>query len=217
MFISLFWVSKIYNRQESDKIEFKEWDIATVTASDYTVRMKVKDHFYKNWLEHHYYSPFGDSQWGYPVGYSFKWLLKRCIENRVSEYKKKEILKDKEKGNESRFCDDPPTIVDIELAFNNGNIIKLLHKRGEYISKSKFAKVKIVDEKIKTICTEKQEMLTRPFDAFITWSKEEDKVAALEFGGGDGFTLFGDRLKLREAPDPTDVIWENRHRKRAEI
>ena len=50
VFISLLWVSKIYNRQESDKIEFKEWDIATVTASDYTVRMKVKDHFYKNWL-----------------------------------------------------------------------------------------------------------------------------------------------------------------------
>ena len=68
------------NRQ---KIDYIEWDIATVTAADYTVEMPIDFRFYKSWYDEHYNGAFGESKWGIPVGLSFKALLKRVIENKV--------------------------------------------------------------------------------------------------------------------------------------
>ena len=180
-----------------------EWDISTITAADYTVEMPIDERFYNSWYQDHYLGSFGDSKYGFSVGYSFKSLLKRVIENRVTQYK--EAHPHELNGDENVKTQ----IVDIVLSCNNHEIIKLLKKRGKLISKMKFAKVEKINAKINDYA-KKWQITSRPLEAFITFNTEEDHSAALKLGE-EGFEIYGKhRVTFSQAPEPTDIIWENR-------
>lgn len=42
------------------KLNQVEWDMATITAADYTVEMRIKPKPYKAWFEQEYMKPGGD-------------------------------------------------------------------------------------------------------------------------------------------------------------
>ena len=48
-----------------------------------------------------------------------------------------------------------------------------------------------------------------PVSAFITFENEEGFVRA-KIAHQHGVTLLGDRVKIEQAPEPTNIIWENR-------
>lgn len=49
-----------------------EWDMATITAGDYTVEMEIKKETYISWYDEHYKVPGGDYEKGISSGYSMK-------------------------------------------------------------------------------------------------------------------------------------------------
>lgn len=72
-----------------------------------------------------------------------------------------------------------------------------------------FAKVEKVNNKINEEA-KKWEETVRPIEAFITFNTEEDHSAALAIGK-KGFEIYGKHpVRLKKAPEPSDIIWENR-------
>lgn len=61
--------------------------------------------------------------------------------------------------------------------------------------------------------------MQRPVTAFITFENEEGKSRADEYNEMaqhiEEFehlkTLLGDRIEIKTAPEPSDILWENRH------
>ena len=66
-----------------------EWDMATITAGDYTAEMEIKKETYINWYDNQYKVPGGDYERGISSGYSMKVHLKQAIER----YLESELVK----------------------------------------------------------------------------------------------------------------------------
>jgi len=54
------------------KLNQVEWDMATITAADYTVEMKVKGKAFRAWYENEYLKPGGDHEQEIPPMMSIK-------------------------------------------------------------------------------------------------------------------------------------------------
>ena len=51
--------------------------------------------------------------------------------------------------------------------------------------------------------------LTIPVSAYITFCEEDSKILAMQ--NRSNKIILGNTLKFKEASEPTDIIWENRH------
>jgi Cytosolic domain of 10TM putative phosphate transporter len=88
-------------------------------------------------------------------------------------------------------------------------MIKLLKQRGNLIKEGNFKKVMTLEMEINNLKSENIEAYTRPVYAFITFLQEGGYEAAKNFSGNA--TLLSAKITITEAPEPTDIIWENRH------
>jgi hypothetical protein len=60
--------------------------------------------------------------------------------------------------------------------------------------------------------------LTLPTTAFITFEEEEGATLALKVAKGDPRVLIGQPFgSFRKAPEPSDIIWENRNLTRMQL
>jgi len=117
----------------------------------------------------------------------------------------------------------------VSFAFKNDEIIELLKKRGNLIKQMQYHEVDTLDKKlIKMIKNdEKYNEFTTPVCAFITFYRERGQEQAMNYtklnekrndadhhGALDYLiqhTIFNEIPYFRPAPDPTNIIWENRH------
>ena len=53
------------------------------------------------------------------------------------------------------------------------------------------------------------EALTVPTDALITFESDDSKIFALK--NDSQKQLLGQEFRFKDASEPTDIIWENRH------
>ena len=108
-------------------------------------------------------------------------------------------------------------IADIAFAFNNAELIKLLRVRGQHIMYQNYDKMREVEKEISILKEAKYDDLTTPVDAFITFEAEDGFIMAMEFeerknGSINETKIFMNiPLVLDDAPEPTNIIWENRH------
>ena len=77
--ISLLFLVQIRRLYQGGKIQQLEWDMATITAGDYTVEWKIKPETYNNWLNNSYLIPGGGKDQGKSVGYAMKDELKNFL------------------------------------------------------------------------------------------------------------------------------------------
>ena len=195
VFVALFYYLRIRHLIEKTNIDYLEWDLATVTAADYTVERTITKTEYDAWLvTYKTIDKYIDVEM--PVGLAFKKYLKDKIENEVTQFKRDQNRRDDEEHGHHHGSDERSKIAHIVLSFDNRNLLSLLQKRGDAISQLNFNKVRELDQKIGEEAKNWQQ-LTRPCDAFITFDLEEDYNAAIEGG-------------YKQAPEPTDIIWENR-------
>lgn len=109
-------------------------------------------------------------------------------------------------------------IANITFAFNNAKLIKLLRKRGSAIAEGNFFKLPEIDEQINELKETDLQSLTKPVTAFITFETQDAFERACEFRAtktwcGDIKTeheFDGAPLYFEAAPEPTNIIWENR-------
>ena len=99
------------------KIRQLEWDIATITLSDYSVEFPISKESYLNWYENLYKAPDGDSGKQVAPSYSLKKFLIKQIEASLND----DLIgenSDEETLNHKGF-----KIADIQFSFDNGDLI----------------------------------------------------------------------------------------------
>lgn len=131
-------------------------------------------------------------------------------------------------------------IANITFGFDNAEMLTLLSERGSLITSGKLEKVPPINDKIEALSKEKKTEWIRPVAAFITFDRQEGKDRALKYfpnpkskveyedaNTGDGVnvqlmenqrqlervgkTLLEEPLICNQAPEPSEILWHNRH------
>jgi len=203
IFISLLYLTGMYYLGSAAKIDFKAWDVGTVTAGDFTVEYQIPSVVWKKFEDAH-------TDHTRSEGADFEDYLKKEFESIISQ----------EPSVLYPNLVVPPSIkiANITFAFNNAKLIALLRTRGSIVAAGQFGKLPPVDVKINELKTHDLQALTKPVSAFITFETQDGYERACELKGTekcngeviadkefDGAPLF-----FVEAPEPTNIIWEHR-------
>ena len=179
--------------------EFEEYDQDTVTVSDYAVEFNITDSMYntfKNKFERKLRrDEIRGSLSNYSLAYEFKIALIKKIEKQISKIPaiSKEI-------NDS-------SIWYFYLSFNNKEAIDLLEERGKLLIKGDIIKAKEIESKVEALKEKLYLEMGIPDTAFIAFEEEEACQRALS-SEGRKITFWDELLYFKEAPEPSDVIWE---------
>ena len=120
------------------------------------------------------------------------------------------------------YEDEAPDHIYISLctfAFDNSELINLLKQRGAAIKFEKWDLMREINGKIDHLKSVKLESFNRPVTAFLTFENEEGLNRMKSYNdtvfADDQYEeyriLLGEELDYGDAPEPTDIIWENRH------
>ena len=96
---------------------------------------------------------------------------------------------------------------DVHLVFEQGEMFDYLKKRASYLKKGKFEEAEQVEKKMTEWKNNNIDKCRTPVHAFITLETEGAKNKI----NNTRIPFYGDFLKLKRAPEATDVIWENQH------
>jgi hypothetical protein len=123
-------------------------------------------------------------------------------------------------------------VANITFGFDNPKLVNELVSRGSTITAGKLEKLPEINEKIDKICKEEKTELIRPVAAFITFDNQEGKNRALKYLispkdkkalendptpehekllQDSKFYLVGEEAWCKQAPEPSEIIWHNRH------
>jgi len=205
--ISLLFTIMIRYLYQGGKMKQIDWDMATVTAGDYTVELPIVREGYDEWKQNNYMKAGGDFENQVSPALSLKTFLAQEIETALDAWVA---------GNHSPEFSDEQTkarlgnckIADIVFSFNNKKLILALRARGQKIAANDFDGMREEDVKVQKLFEEFDE-LTIPTSAFITFEKDDFKQIALDQTSATEILL--ENMEFKDASEPTDIIWENRH------
>ena len=104
--------------------------------------------------------------------------------------------------------------------FDNNTLIKLLKNRGACIASGKHKKIKIHDDRIDKFfngAAKGKEEVQKILGAFIIFKTEDGYNEALRYIENPDFLkaeqkmLLGSKLKMEDADEPGNIIWESKH------
>ena len=198
MVIAIVYILVIYYAQNSSQIDSIEYDMNTVTASDYSVEMDISASMWESFLVNNYDAVKKDKD---DEG-NFKWTralyckeyLSEKIKEVLSQYQKEKMALGEGHGQKEI---DKLDVFDIQFAYNNHEVINILKKRGAAITYLKWDVVQQCDKDLLAMISDyKQEdgnetglyvELSRPVCAFITFDSDDGKMAALEYSTPGGW------------------------------
>ena len=106
---------------------------------------------------------------------------------------------------------DKVRVADIQFSYKNGSLINLLKKRGEHVKNNNWPALKKINEELDKIKTKEYQNLIVPVGAFVTFESEEGLQRCLTLKDKESqVTVLGRKPEIKEAPEPTNIIWENR-------
>jgi len=175
-------------------INQKEWDVETTTAGDYSVEMSITPSMLAYFRDHNEFP-------GQPFGFALKMQLSKDLPKLLAEVP-------------SMGFDDNLlafNVVDIHFCFDNGKLIKKLIKRGTCIKNNDWKGLKEINETLDATKNQYFQKIQTPVSCFITMEDEESYQRALSINAkGLQVYVLGEIPTIIEAPEPTNVIWENR-------
>ena len=205
--ISLIFTITIRYLYQGGKMKQIDWDMATVTAGDYTVELPIVKEGYLDWKQNNYKQANGDFENEVSPALSLKTWLAKEIETALDTYVAGNHSPDY--SNEQAKAElGNCKIADIVFSFNNKKLILALRARGQKIAANDFDGMRAEDVKVQKLFEEFDE-LTIPTSAFITFEKDDFKQIALDQTSATEILL--ENMEFKDASEPTDIIWENRH------
>lgn len=155
-FLFTILIRKLFQGGKMQKID---WDMATITAGDYTVEFMISRENYDSWNELYYNKPNGPFEQGKSPGFALKEYLKSEIEENLFRWirqnpnvlemdEKKKKKKGKKKLKKKDAEDLRPRIADIVFSFNNRKLIHALRARGKKIAYNDFDGMREENKKI---------------------------------------------------------------------
>lgn len=172
------------------------FDIKTVTASDYTLELKVKQLFAKFTTESVYAEEAS-------LAVQFRSWLQQQLEYRLT----------RQPAQGYGLPGEPVRVAAISFSYDNAELIKILRERGELIQAAEWHKVKQCDKEIEEFTERNHQRLATPLSALITFQTEEGVQRALNCQQVAGEALIPGvkALSFKRASEPSDIIWENRN------
>lgn len=188
MFSTLFLFAILNYLEGNIVIEKSEWDLQTVTASDYTIELKLSEQQVMGMKKEITQTNFMPNL---PMGSRMKFIMIREIERLMKEISGEDGYK----------------VADINFALYNSWLIDKLKERGQAIIWQDWAQLNKINADITKELHERMEETLTPVSAFVTI---ESETAYNYVCGVDALKLFGSDSKVHEAVEPTNIIWENR-------
>ena len=167
MFITaVYFIIYINYIELVSKNDYVEWDLATITAGDFSIEFDISADFWEKFA----HTQMGSKPEDASVGEHFRDWIHNEMEGKLS------------KAPDLGYDDHPPERIEIAattFAFQNGKLIKLLRKRGAAITADKFDTMRKLDEQINELKNTQFDALTRPVSVFMTFETEEGYQRAM--------------------------------------
>jgi len=128
------------------------------------------------------------------------------LKTKIEEWVKGFIPESEQAKNKIKGYNELYAVADLQLAFDNDKMMKFLELRANALKKGQFEKARQISEKMTAYKNDNFEILTKPKLFFCTFHHE----LAYSKSINKDFEIFGDITKVRQATEPTDIIWENR-------
>ena len=195
MLVCLVFLVILYKRLFSNELDFKLWDLQTVTVDDFSVELLITDIMW-NTFETQVYDPKNRTK---HKSEQFQDYLRKIIEEKLVEYSYKEEYAGLNLDRESL------RIAIIEFDFDRQFLISLLKKRGAAIKAGKDKNKKKFEIEIKKQMEKRRDELLRPVSAFLTFEHAStvnliDQIKKAE-----------QKLPVNEAEMPSNIKWERRN------
>jgi hypothetical protein len=175
-------------RRGSISIEKREWDLQTVTASDYTIEIKIYAEQYEAMKREINRTSFMRQE---ADGLRVKLFLQKLVEDRTNEIS----------GGQGG------KVADINFAYKNMYLLDSLVTRGDYIKYKQWDELNKLNKEMTIELHKNMEEYITPVCAFISMESEEAYNHIVQSGK---FNILGKESTIKEAVEPTNVIWENR-------
>ena len=205
----LFTVS-IRAMYQGGKIQQLEWDVATVTAGDFSVEFPITQAGYDWWKETVYRAPGGPFETGQAPAFALKNYMKAEVETKLDQW-----IRDNQWAVDQLYQGENKTyggtkVADIVFSFNNSRLIEALRARGGKIASNDFDGMREEETKINALFQD-FDKLTVPTSAFITFESDDTANLADETKPDGIITMLNQNFVFQTCSEPTDIIWENRH------
>ncbi|CDW90155.1 UNKNOWN [Stylonychia lemnae] len=202
LFICFIFFCMTYYLSKTSYIDYKLWDVFTVTAADFTVEYTIPQQVW------HQFCSLPDSNEGDSKAVAFEGYLKKQFEQIITN--QEGVLS--QENQEIR-------IANISFAFDNCELISKLKTRGFMIGNGQYNKLDTVDQQIDRIKETQIQRIVRPVAAFITFETQEGYERACNLKEKRNIfcqlqsklDFLGQPLAFTEATEPTNIIWENRY------
>jgi hypothetical protein len=125
------------------------------------------------------------------------------------------------------------SVIEIHFAYDNQDVIERLTTRGHAIASASWEKVKKTEKELDELIKQNYETYSEPVCAFITFERSDFADLAIEYSKQIALkkhkykdfiarqliqeTIFNEVPVFKQAQDPTNIIWENRHIKGKEF
>lgn len=141
----VFAISVRYIKQAGN-IKQLEWDVATLTAADYTVEFKINPNAYRVWKNSEFCAPGGPEEQGVAPAVAFKHDMKKVVEENLTKDLTESALAgeglnallptmmSRGRSIKHKKMAEDVKVADIQFAFNNQKLIGELRNRGKIIS-----------------------------------------------------------------------------------
>ena len=171
--------------------------------------MKITTKFFLQFVREH----GSDKPEGISMVEHFKLWLKSKIETSLDKLPHDDFID---------ASSDTNTVMNITFTYDNAIVVKILAERGEALKERDWDGVAKAEAKIEELKRTNLKQLTYPTSAFITFKSEEGCFKAIRFNklcsAMPSFSQFyrlpqflqDHRVDFEGAPEPSDIIWENR-------
>jgi hypothetical protein len=155
-----------------------DWDLDTITVSDFAVEMDIQKDAYKQWYKKEYKDQYKISRkrdnvdvsvYNKAAGEAFKDTLIEQIEANLKD----SAMNSKKRDDSYKNEQSKMKVADIIFAYDNAELIDLLRKRGKAIQTLKFGEVEKLEFEITSLKDRCYEQLTIPVCAFITFEYDD--------------------------------------------
>lgn len=106
------------------------------------------------------------------------------------------------------LSEDMSKVADLQLAFDNADLLRLLELRANHLKAANFVKAEAIENELTRLKNEHFDEYMRPNTFYVTFKYEDTLVKAIT--DLKDFEFCKERISLKRAKEPTNIIWENR-------
>jgi hypothetical protein len=200
------------------RTKYVEWDLKTITASDYTAMFDFSKAQYEL-----FQANFLDETLPIPEIVQLRMYIKNELEARLSNMRALELdIEMRDDPYRMNQDDVEVKVATVQFAYNNSQVINWLKERGDSIKAEDWPRLEAINDRIRQSLKGDQEFLDtlqRPCTAFITFETADGIEQAVQYNQQvaeneefrDYEYFLGGKIVISRAPEPSDIIWQNRH------